>query len=252
MSTTDPLGIAGRTVIVTGASGGIGSGIVRRFGELGAVVVAQYRSTPVPPGAAIAGAEVRWLRADLTDGDAPGALVAAALEATGRLDALVNNAGIQPVVPLAEMSDGAFREMLEVNVTAVHRLTQAAAAAMVARGGGAVVHVASIEGLQPAPGHAHYATAKAAVIMHARAAALEYGPVGVRVNAVSPGLIDRPGLADEWPSGVARWRSAAPLGRLGTPRDVADACVFLCSPMASWVSGANLVVDGGVSSHPTW
>jgi 3-oxoacyl-[acyl-carrier protein] reductase len=88
--------------------------------------------------------------------------------------------------------------------------------------------------------------------MHARAAALEYGPHGIRVNAVSPGLIDRPGLAANWPEGVKRWQKAAPLTRLGTPTDVANACVFLASPLAAWITGHNLVVDGGVSSHPTW
>jgi 3-oxoacyl-[acyl-carrier protein] reductase len=72
------------------------------------------------------------------------------------------------------------------------------------------------------------------------------------VNAVSPGLIDRPGLADDWPSGVERWQVAAPLTRLGTPADVGNACVFLASPMASWITGHNLTVDGGVTTHPTW
>jgi NAD(P)-dependent dehydrogenase (short-subunit alcohol dehydrogenase family) len=118
--------------------------------------------------------------------------------------------------------------------------------------GGSIVHIASIEGSQPAPGHGHYSTAKAGVIMHARAAALEYGPDDIRVNSVSPGLIDRPGLDGTWPDGVARWRAGAPLGRLGTPEDVGDACLFLCSDLARWITGIDLVVDGGVLSGPTW
>ena len=88
--------------------------------------------------------------------------------------------------------------------------------------------------------------------MHTRAAALELGRVGIRVNCVSPGLIDAPGLARAWPEGVARWHAAAPLGRLGEPADVADAVLFLVSPAARWISGANLVVDGGVLAHNTW
>jgi NAD(P)-dependent dehydrogenase (short-subunit alcohol dehydrogenase family) len=88
--------------------------------------------------------------------------------------------------------------------------------------------------------------------MHARAAALEYGPLGVRVNTVSPGLIERPGIEHDWPDGVARWLAKAPLRRLGRPQDVADACLYLASPLASWVSGHDLVVDGGVSTNPTW
>jgi NAD(P)-dependent dehydrogenase (short-subunit alcohol dehydrogenase family) len=119
-------------------------------------------------------------------------------------------------------------------------------------GGGSIIHIASIEGSQPAYGHAHYAASKAAIIMHARAAAIEYGPLGIRVNTVSPGLIARPGLEQDWPEGVGRWLAAAPLGRLGTGMDVANACLFLASPLASWITGHNLVVDGGMSAHPTW
>jgi 3-oxoacyl-[acyl-carrier protein] reductase len=88
--------------------------------------------------------------------------------------------------------------------------------------------------------------------MHARAAAIEYGPLGIRVNTVSPGLIARPGLEEDWPEGVGRWLAAAPLGRLGTGMDVANACLFLASPIASWITGHNLVVDGGMSAHPAW
>ena len=83
-------------------------------------------------------------------------------------------------------------------------------------------------------------------------ASLELGPTGIRVNAVAPGLIDRPGMAEAWPEGVARWEAAAPLQRLGTAADVADACLFLASPLARWITGAVLVVDGGVLSRPTW
>ncbi len=104
----------------------------------------------------------------------------------------------------------------------------------------------------PAPGHAHYAAAKSAVVMHARAAAQEYGPDGIRVNTVSPGLIERDGLAEAWPEGVRRCREASAVGRLGRPEDVGDACVFLASPLASWITGHDLVVDGGATARPTW
>ncbi len=123
---------------------------------------------------------------------------------------------------------------------------------MAAGGSGAIVNVSSIEGLQPAFAHSHYAASKAAVIMHTRAAALELGPRGIRVNSVSPGLIEAEGLDRAWPEGVARWHAAAPLRRLGTPTDVADAVLFLASPAARWISGSNLVVDGGVLAHSTW
>ncbi|MCJ7725923.1 MAG: SDR family oxidoreductase, partial [Acidimicrobiia bacterium] len=165
----------------------------------------------------------------------------------------VNNAGVQTKSALADLDDDAWAEMIDTDLTAVHRLTRVTAARMKEQGdGGSIVHIASIEGSHPAPLHGHYATAKAALIMHARAAALEYGADGIRVNSVSPGLIDRPGLAVDWPEGVARWQAAAPLGRMGTPEDVGDACVFLCSDLARWITGVDLVVDGGVLSGPTW
>jgi 3-oxoacyl-[acyl-carrier protein] reductase len=170
---------------------------------------------------------------------------------TGRLDNLVNNAGIQPVEELADMPAASWRLMFEANLTSAFSCTQAAARVM-RETGGSVTHIASIEAARPAPGHAHYAAAKAALVMHARAAALEYGPLGIRVNTVSPGLVDRPGLAGSWPEGVERWHRAAPLGRLGEPADVGNACVFLASPMAAWITGHDLTVDGGVSARPTW
>lgn len=240
--------LTGRVVVVTGAGGNIGTGIVQRFVAAGATVVAHTRASPVDH--LTGGQAVSTVTVDLTADDGPRRLVDVVLREHGRLDVLINNAGIQPVVEFEQIADADWREMLEVNLTAAHRLTQATAAVM--RGGGAVVHVASIEAHQPAAGHAHYATAKSALVMAARAAALELGAKGIRVNSVSPGLIDRPGLAEAWPEGVDRWLAAAPLGRLGTPADVGDACVFLASPLARFITGADLIVDGGVLTHPTW
>jgi 3-oxoacyl-[acyl-carrier protein] reductase len=211
--------------------------------------VAAYRSSEPQTG----GPALSWLavRADLAEPGGPDRLVGAAVERFGRLDAVVNNAGAQDLAPLAAMSDDQFVAMIDANLVAAHRLTQRALPEL-AKVGGSVVHIASIEGSTPAPAHAHYAVSKAALVMHAKAAALEYGPLGVRVNALSPGLIDRDGLDRDWPEGVQRWQRAAPLGRLGTPADVAEACLFLCSTMASWITGIDLVVDGGVSTHPHW
>ena len=168
----------------------------------------------------------------------------------GRLEAWVSNAGVQPVAGLLDMDEDEFASVVAGNLTTTFHSTQAAAARLVE--GGAIVNVASIEAFQPAAGHSHYSAAKAAVVAHTRAAALELGPAGIRVNAVAPGLIDRPGLDAAWPDGVARWQAACPLGRLGQPDDVGDACLFLASPAARWITGAVLVVDGGVLARPTW
>ncbi|MEU3362909.1 glucose 1-dehydrogenase [Streptomyces pseudogriseolus] len=248
----------GQVALVTGAGGGIGRGIARRLAEEGAAVALHCRTSVASAqetAVAVreAGGRAVVLRADLTDEGACHRLVAEAAERFGgRLTALVNNAGVQPVQELGGMTAAEWRAVVDTNLTSVFACTQAAARLMRDQGGGSVTHIASVEARFPAPGHAHYGAAKAAVVMHARTAALEYGSWGVRVNTVSPGLIDREGLADAWPEGVRRWREASAVGRLGRPEDVGDACVFLASPLASWVTGHDLVVDGGATSRPTW
>ncbi|MDX8036581.1 SDR family oxidoreductase [Lentzea sp. BCCO 10_0856] len=224
--------LSGKVVLVTGTDGTIGTGIAARFEAAGAHVV-KHRS--------IADGDLR------TEAQR---VVTTAFEQHGRLDAVVNNAGVQPVEPLPDMTIEQWQSVVDTNLTAPFAVTQAAARLLPT--GGSVTHIASIEGSQPAPGHAHYAASKAALIMHARAAALEYGPRGIRVNTVSPGLIARPGIETQWPEGVARWQAAAPLSRLGSPEDIGNACVFLASDLASWITGHDLVVDGGVTSRPTW
>ncbi|WP_329292280.1 SDR family NAD(P)-dependent oxidoreductase [Streptomyces pseudovenezuelae] len=245
----------GQVALVTGAGGGIGRGIALRFAEQGAAVALHCRTAVAAARETASriedsGARAVVLEADLRDEDACRWLVRDAAAWGGGLTALVNNAGVQPVQPLPGMTAAQWRAVVDTNLTGVFACTQAAAELM--RPGGSVTHIASVEARQPAPEHAHYAASKAAIVTHARSAALEYGRRGIRVNTVSPGLIDREGLAEAWPEGVERWERAAPLGRLGRPEDVADACVFLASPLASWVTGHDLVVDGGVSARPTW
>ncbi|QFU92720.1 SDR family NAD(P)-dependent oxidoreductase [Amycolatopsis sp. YIM 10] len=250
------LDLTGTATLVTGASGGIGRGIALRFAEAGSAVAVQYHHNREAADEVVhqieeAGGTAVAFAADLTDDAACHDLVRAAATWAGRLDTVVNNAGIQPVEDLPGMAADSWNAVIRTDLTSAFSCTQAAAGVM-ADAGGSIIHIASIEATQPAPGHAHYSSAKAALVMHARAAALEYGPRRIRVNTVSPGLIDRPGLATDWPDGVRRWQHAAPLTRLGTPADVANACVFLASPLASWITGHNLVVDGGVSARPTW
>ena len=245
------LDLDGRVALVTGASGNIGAAIARRLHEAGALVVVHGHNRP---DAAEELAAELGDRAIATGGDVEheaAGLCRTAVAAFDRLDVVVNNAGIQPIAPLPSIDTEAAAEMLRVNVGGVIAMTREAAALMRDHGG-AIVNISSIEGLQPAFNHSHYAASKAAVLMHTRAAALELGPAGVRVNSISPGLIDVDGLDEAWPEGVARWQAAAPLGRLGQAADVADAALFLASDAARWITGANLVVDGGVLTHNTW
>ena len=249
--------LSGTVAVVTGAGGGLGGGIARAFAVAGAAVLVHYRSSAEPAAAVVAdiiagGGRALSAQCDVTDPDGCTGLMAATLEAFGRLDTVVANAGVQPVAELGTMSVPQWREVVDTNLTGSFATVQAAASAMGKQGGGAIILIGSIEGAQPTWSHAHYCASKAAVIHFARAAALEYGREGIRVNSISPGLIWRDGLDRDWPEGVARFQRAAPLGRLGQPADVGNACVFLASSMAEWITGQDLVVDGGVSVHPTW
>ncbi len=240
------LDLGGRNVLVTGASGNIGQGIALRLREAGASLVVHYHQDV---------ASARYLAHQLGDAPIAGAdlsdeAAVADLFEKHRIDDVVNNAATQPVATLTDMSLDEWRAIHASNLDSAFLVTREAAASWQAAGHrGAIVNIASIEALDPAIGHAHYATTKAGLVMFTRAAALEYGAQGIRINAVSPGLIDREGLEDDWPDGVERWRGKAPLRRLGTPNDVADAVLFLLSPAARWLTGVNLVVDGGMSTQ---
>ncbi|MFC0546062.1 SDR family NAD(P)-dependent oxidoreductase [Kutzneria chonburiensis] len=238
------MSLHGKAALVTGATGGIGAGIAARLAAQGARVLAHYRTRPPDDPETLA------VQADLREPAEVQRLLDAAVERLGGLDIVVNNAGVQPVRPLSELTLADWREVFAGTLDTAFLVTKAAAELL--GPGGSIINIGSIEGTLPAVGHAHYASAKAALLMHTKAAALEYGPRGLRVNAVSPGLISRPGLDEAWPEGVASWREHAPLGRLGTPEDVGDACAFLASDLARWITGQNLVVDGGMSVVPAW
>ncbi len=254
----DLLDLSGTIALVTGAGAGIGAGIARRLAEAGAAVAVHYRSSEEGAAATAQAIRAAGGRAETVCGDLRRAaeaesVVAETEKVLGGLDILVNNAGIYPVSPLLEMAEKEWDEVVEANLKSVHLVTQAAGRRMRdAPAGGAIVNIASIEGASPAELHAHYTAAKAGVLMHTRAAALELGRFGIRVNAVAPGLIWKEGLDEAWPDGVARWLEAVPLGGLGRPVDVADACLFLVSDAARWITGACLAVDGGMLSRPVF
>jgi NAD(P)-dependent dehydrogenase (short-subunit alcohol dehydrogenase family) len=242
--------LSGKVAIVTGASRGIGAAIASRVAAAGARVVVHYHRQEHFARAISAQLEGSVaLRADLTVPQE----VERLLEAAGEADILVNNAGAYPLADLVEVSPESWTSVVEANLHAVHYATQAFARRRIAKNlEGAIVNVASIEAERPAPAHSHYIAAKAGVVAYTRSAALELGPRGIRVNAVSPGLIWREGIEEAWPAGVAAFESRAPLRRLGRPEEVAEACLFLASPRASFITGANLVVDGGILVAPAF
>ncbi len=249
------LDLSGKTVVVTGSGSGLGSGIARRFAEAGADVLVHYRGSKdgaesVAAGIRKLGRRAALVQADVSTSAGVACLLDAAAQALGGLDILVNNAGIYPVAPLLDMPEEQWDAVIAADLRSVHLCTQAAARRMIEqKRPGAIINISSIEGHAAAPMHAHYNAAKAAVLMYTRAAAAEFGKHAIRVNSVSPGLIGRAGLEEAWPEGVKSYLRGAPLGRLGTPEDVADACLFLASPAARWITGADLLVDGGMYAN---
>ena len=253
-------GLAGRVAVVTGGATGIGEGIVRRFASSGAHVVVADRDLP---GAERVASEVGGEAAelDVTDADA----VDEVLGSVGdRIDVLVNNAGsYRDVGPILDLPVEAWRRSIEVNLASVFHCSQAVARRMVDQGdGGAIVNIASVDGMMSVLGTS-YDTAKAGVIHFTRTLAVDLAPHGIRVNCVSPGVIEVETLrkiatgeldplwpSDPSPSGlmnpITRQRSAnIPLGRRGGPDDIATVVQFLASDAASYVTGQNLPVDGG-------
>jgi len=243
------LDFSGKIVLVTGGGKGIGAAIARRFAQAGADVVI----CDINPGAEVCGfiinlgRKVLPIKADVSDPAQVTSVFREVAEKWSPIDVLINNAGIYPPHDLLSMTPEAWDAVIDLNLKGVMFCTQGAARQMIgAKKGGSIVNISSINGLNPEQDHAHYSTSKAGVIMLGRSAALELGRYNIRVNTVSPGLINRPTLDTDWPDGLERWTKKAPLVRIGEPEDIADACLFLASDAARWITGINLLVDGGM------
>lgn len=246
-----------KTVLVTGGTSWIGLGIARRFAEAGAQVGIHYhqnKTQAMELKAELASkktmAEV--FQADLTDEEQVIRLFLDFLGVFKKLDILINNAGIYPLHSLVEMSSKDWDVVLNASLRSVFLTTQQAAKHMKAENEPSIVNITSVEAYNPAPLHSHYNAAKAGVAMFTRSSAAELAKFGIRVNSVAPGLIWREGIEENWPDGVDRWKKAAPLQRLGMPEDIADASLFLSSKGARWITGADLIVDGGAMTRSTF
>jgi 3-oxoacyl-[acyl-carrier protein] reductase len=245
------LSLAGRTALVTGGSRGIGRAVCVLFGRLGARVAVAYARDESAARDTVrqieaTGATAVALRADLAkDGEAE-RLVARAEEALGPLDVLVANHGIWKRAPIDTMTPAEWDEMVRVNLTSVQALCAEAARRMAPRGTGALVLVSSTAGQRGEPFHAHYAATKGAVIALAKSLGSELGPRGIRVNCVAPGWVmtDMSREALETAPGDSV-RRMIPLGRPGTPEEIAGPVAFLASDLASYMHGHVLSVNGG-------
>jgi 2-deoxy-D-gluconate 3-dehydrogenase len=250
MGSLDLFRLDGTVALVTGSARGLGAAIAVALAEAGADVVAHDRTDPGDTAravSAIPGRRSLGLVADVSDRAATDALVASVIERMGRLDILVNNAGIIRRAPAADHPDADWDSVIEVNLTAVFRLSRAAGRHMLARGRGKIINIASLLAFQGGITVPSYAAAKAGVAQITKALANEWASRGINVNAIAPGYMrtenTRPLTED--PVRYRQISERIPAGRWGEPQDLAGTAVFLASAASDYVNGHVLVVDGG-------
>jgi NAD(P)-dependent dehydrogenase (short-subunit alcohol dehydrogenase family) len=246
----------GKVALVTGGGGGIGLATASAFAEAGAsVIMADSNATLLEEAAGdlrSAGHEVLAVTCDVTDRNQVRAMTEQAVVAYGRLDAAFNNAGINcDSAPMLETEDEEFDSILDVNLRGVWNCMKAELRQMMAQGSGAIVNCSSIGGMRGSKGRAAYSARKFGVIGLTRAAALDYAGMGIRINAVCPGIIGNTPMAarvtkNNDPDIIKAFVAAEPIGRLGEPEEVAAAVLWLCSAGASFMVGHALAVDGGI------
>jgi 2-deoxy-D-gluconate 3-dehydrogenase len=251
-SLQDLIDLTGRTAIVTGGAMGIGLGIARRLHEAGAsVVVADLDAATAEHAAETLRAQradsALTVRCDVSDPESVERMVGAAVETFGGVDIFVNNAGIFPMLPLSELDLETFHRVLDVNLTGLFLCTKAASAQMIAQGnGGRIVNVTSIDALHPSMvGLAHYDASKHGAWGFTKNVALELAPHGIWVNAIAPGGIKTPGVGDVDEAAMEGFEAMIPMRRMGDPDDIGRAALFLASDLSSYMTGSQIVVDGG-------
>ena len=242
----------GKVVIVTGANSGIGEAAATTFLEAGARVYGFARRGDGVEAARSKHPRIHWLLADVSNESQAAQAVESVVQEAGRLDVVVNNAGIGLFVPLEQSGGDAVRAQFEVNVFGTTFVTRAALKALKASKG-SVVNISSSAGHKPSPGAPHYGATKAAIESLTRSWALELAPHGVRVNAIAPGATETPGLGKLGapPEALPQLKEAilkqVPLGRMGSAGEIAQWIVAIADPGVTWVTGQVLGVDGGMS-----
>ena len=230
-----------RICIVTGAAQGIGAATVARLAAEGATVIGCDRRAEPIEGAA------ESLAVDVTDREQVDAMVAAVLARHGRIDVLVNNAGITKDARLVKMTLAQFDAVIDVNLRGVFHCAQAVASAMIEQGRGVILNASSVVGLYGNFGQTNYAASKFGVIGFTKTWSRELGPKGIRVNAVAPGFVETPILATIPDKVLQQMREQVPLQRLGRPEEIASVYAFLASDDASYINGAVIEVSGGMT-----
>jgi 2-deoxy-D-gluconate 3-dehydrogenase len=251
-SLAELVNLSGKTAIVTGGAMGIGLGIARRLHEAGASILVADLDLAASEHATQALRAVRAdsalaVRCDVSDPESVEGMVHTAVESFGGVDILVNNAGIFPMLPLEDLDVETFRRVIDVNLTGLFLCTKAVSARMIAQGGGGrIVNVTSIDALHPSMvGLAHYDASKHGAWGFTKNIALELAPHNIVVNAIAPGGIRTPGTGDMDEASLAGFEAMIPMRRMGDPDDIGRAALFLASELSSYMTGAQIVVDGG-------
>jgi NAD(P)-dependent dehydrogenase (short-subunit alcohol dehydrogenase family) len=249
------LSLEGQVAVITGAASGIGRGIAIRLAEMGAAVVLldfdQQKGKEATSEMSRRGGKALFISADVRAAPDCKRAIAETLQTFGKIDILCNNAGVAIRKSVESLSEDEWDLAVDVTLKSVFLLSREAIPHMMIAGGGSVINTASGWGLKGGPQAASYCAAKGGVVNLTRAMAIDYGKHNIRVNCVCPGDVDTPMLHSECaqlgekPDVFMKDAAARPLGRVGTPADVANAVLFLASPMSAWVTGACLVVDGG-------
>lgn len=243
--------LQGKTAFVTGASRGIGHAIARKFAAAGANVVFTHLASDAQ-GQVLAeelrtlGGEVRVYRSDAADFTAVASLVQEVVREFGRLDVLVNNAGITRDGLLLRMDEQAWDEVLRVNLKSCFNTVRAATSTFLKQRSGAIINISSVVGIKGNAGQANYAASKAGIIGFTKSVALELGARNIRSNAIAPGFIETAMTQDLDETVKKDWERGIPLRRMGLPEDVANCALFLASEASSYITGQVIQVDGGM------
>lgn len=242
---------SGKVVLVTGGSRGIGRAIALRFGSLGAKVGINYlrnadAAQEVANEISASGGQAMLIHGDVGETESAARVIDELIGAWGRLDCLVNNAGITRDTLLLRMNEEAWDAVMNTNLKSVYNCTKAALRPMFKERAGSIINIASVVGIMGNAGQANYAAAKAGIIAFTKSIAKEAAPRNVRVNAVAPGFIESDMTQKLAADVVTQYLSNIPLNRLGKPEDVAAAVTFLASTDAAYITGQTLVVDGGL------